>query len=307
MSTSVASVLERYSGVNKQQASTQEQANKSKFPIELPVTQGYLEDSEFYQIRGGLIAEVIQNPFVKFIDKGITERVIQDLRKVTLAAFGKTEDQTDLYASDEVMRKNAIMVDWLIVVRKKDRLVAFSSASFITRSLLCLNAAMVVPEEQPTGVGVIASSLMWELAVDNARRRGVLDPDIVARTHNRNAASVLLHIFKNSKLSTEPGLDNHTNSLIEKTADYLGCVIDKQKGISYNVYPEGLPAGTKSQSQRINAGFENVSSCDACYVSGRLDIAYTQKLIQRKVKKVGLQPEIPVRNRMIPVMMPAYA
>ncbi len=34
----------------------------------------YFQDSEFYHIRGGYVAEVIQNPFIKIMYKNLNER-----------------------------------------------------------------------------------------------------------------------------------------------------------------------------------------------------------------------------------------
>lgn len=244
----------------------------------------YLEDSRLYEIKGGFTAEVIQNPGNAFIQAGITCRVSEELSAVVLRAFNRTTEEIQVYASQEVMDKNAIWVDWLIVVRKNGLPVAFGSASFITPSLLYLNGAMVVPEEQITGIGVIANSLLWKIAVDDAQWRGISSVDIVCRTHNRNVASVLLHILEESVLSTECKSEPHAHDLFQKTAAYLKCNYDPNMGISVGVYPEGLPAGTKSKSERINAGFEHVGPRDACYVLGRLDDDYVRCLLKRQVR-----------------------
>jgi hypothetical protein len=255
------------------------------FPKVQTLPDRYLAESEIYHLKGGFEAEVIHNPGDKFLKAGILNQVSQELKAVVLAAFEKNNEDAETYVPRHTLAKNALWVSWLIVVRKHNSPVAFGSATFITPSLLYLSSAMVLPQEQPTGVGVIANALLWKLAVEEAGTRGIDDVDIICRTHNRSVASVLLHIFENGKLSTE-SLDADSRAIIHRTASYLGCEYDESTGISYDAYPEGLPAGLNSRSQRINEGFKQVGPKDACYVLGRLDLDYTDRLIARQAKRV---------------------
>ncbi len=247
--------------------------------------EGYFESSEYYQLKGGFEAEIIQDPGRKIMAAGLFKQVTEELGDVLLKAFEQDESDADKFLSGDKLTKVAVWVDWLVVVRKKGNPVAFGAGSFVTPYLFYLNAAMVMPEYQPSGVGLVANALLWKIAVENAERQGYKEPDIVVRTHNRNVASVFLHSLRDVKLSTEPIRDLYTRMILERTAEYLNCKIDRLTGVSYDVYPEGLPAGTKTKNQRINDAFEWVGPRDACYISGRLNMSYLSKILKRCAQK----------------------
>jgi len=267
----------------------------------------YLNDSLLYELKGGFVAEVIQNPGEKFLRAGVMNQVYQELSFVALEAFGKTQTEAETYVPQDVLAKNAIWVDWLIVVRKKGHPVAFGSATYITPFLLYLSSAMVLPAEQPTGVGVVANSLLWKLAVQEAKDNGLSEPDIICRTHNRNVASVLAQILRNSKISTENSRDTEAQLIFMKTANHLHCNYNPETGISQNVYPEGLPAGTKTKDARINQAFQHLGPQDACYVTGMLRMDFVNKLVGKYVR-----PHEPVQEKaekvgILPSMVPSFA
>ncbi len=253
----------------------------------------YFANSKFFQLKGGFEAEVIHKPGYKFLNGNMIGRVVEELGPVLLAAFGKEDIDSDKFLSGNRFTRVAVWVDWLVVVRKNRRPVAFSSASMIPPFLMYLNAAMVLPEFQVTGVGLVASALLWKTAVEETRKKVMLEPDIVCRTHNRNVASVLLHLLKDAKLSTE-ALDLNSKRTFAKVAKYLGCGYDEASGVSRNVYPDELPNGSKTNNVRINEAFEKIGPQDACYVIGRLDELYTEKLLARHVQ--GSSVEESIRN-----------
>ena len=289
MSSSVASMLEKSSEVNnKQQVPTQEHANQSKNPLESPITECYLENSEFYQIRGGFIAEVIQNPFVKFIDKGMTERVIQDLRKVTLAAFGKTEDEAEIYASDEVMRKNAVLVDWLTVVRKGTRIVAYTSASYIERNILYLNSSIVDPEFQcHSGLGILPHMYVWQEILESRLSFKTHNLTIVGRTCNKAAVSVMEHVWERVMISGEDNVSSEYQQIFKETAKVLSSSYEEATGIAKDVYPVGLPNGSGMHNEKLNKLFNKLKLCDAFYIAGKVNIKKVMKFVHREIVKIN--------------------
>ena len=304
MTSLITSMLEKFPKVNQQQISTQEQANQSKFPFESPVTECYIESSEFYRIRGGFIAEVIQNPFVKFIDKGMTERVIQDLRKVTLAAFGKTEAQAEVYASDEVMRKNAILVDWLTVVRKGTRIVAYTTGSIIERDVFYTNATMVIPEYQRnSGLGIVPNIYIWNKLLGKRMHLVSGDIKLVCRTQNKSIVSLLTHIWEEMIISGENNISDENKQMFKKIAESTNSSYEENNGISRNVYPGNLPKGKDNgHTNRFKEMFEKLGVRDAFYVAGKANARKFKKVIKMQISAIyekaksdfGYRNEIPL-------------
>lgn len=247
----------------------------------------YCADSETYQLKGGFIAELIQNPAVRFLEKGILDQVVTDLQEVTMSAMGKTTDEVDIFAPTKVITKNAIYVDWLTVVRKEGRVVAFAASSFIDRDLLYIQSTMVRQEYQThNGLGSIPNLYLWERIVERRRMAGGPEIYFVARTHNKNIASLLLHVLDNDILSTEIKENNHQcRDIMKRTIKYLECNYDENSGISKNVYPEGIPAGNKTSSNRINDCFRNIGPKDACYIIGTLNLSITKRFVRAGMKK----------------------
>ncbi len=265
----------------------------------------YFKDSFKYKIGGGFSAEVIHHPGDKFIEAGIIEKVQKELSYVAIMAFRKEMDEIDTYVPQNVISKNAIWVDWLVIVRKNKIPVAFGSATYLTPFLLYLSSAMVLPVEQPTGVGVLANALLWKLAVEEAVANGVGAPEIVCRTHNKNVASVMLHVLREVKISTENTTDLEEQKIFIKTANHLNCNYNFNTGISYNVYPEGLPFGTKISNERISEAFKDIGPSDACYISGKLNSNFIEKLLSKKVSAdIPEESEVPYTlNNLIPVFV----
>ena len=271
------------------------------------VSERYLGESRLHHLKGGFTAEVIQDPGDRLIQAGLFARASEELADVALAAFGKPARERDTYVPQHVIAKNALWVDWLVVVRKRNQPVAFGSATFIAPGLLYLSSAMVVPSEQPSGVGVVANSLLWKLAVETAMMQGMPEPEVVCRTHNRNVASVLLHLLKDGRLSSEAAGDVQAQAVFMKTANHLHCEYDPETGVSQNVYPEGLPAGTKTNDARLNAAFRHVGPCAACYVAGHLNLRYITRLVSRQLvePKPGLARELErVSQEKLPLLQP---
>ncbi len=293
MSSSVASMLEKSSEVNQQQVLTQEQANQSKNPFESPITECYLENSEFYRIRGGFVAEVIQNPFVKFIDKGMTERVIRDLRKVTLAAFCKTEDQAEIYASDEVMRKNAVFADFLTVIRKDKRIVAYSSCGFIESDLIYAHASMVVPEFQScSGLGILPNIYLW----NKLFKRNLRPLRVVVRTRNKDVASLVRHVWDDLTISGEEDRSEEFKYVFRRTSEVINSPYDEETGIIKNVYPNGLTTGSVKHSNKLNELFLKLDLHDAFFVAGRVNYSKITKIIKREISDYYEKNEITCVN-----------
>lgn len=243
----------------------------------------YTLESELYQLKGGFVAEVIQSPTNKMRQSGTYYKAFRELQLVTMKAFEKSLKTAHIYAPKKVVEKNVLNVDWLIVVRKQNRPVGYSSASYLSPFLVCLNSAIVDANFQAAGVGFVCGALLLKLINEKATDLGLLPLDYVCRTHNRNVASIMQQVLKGSVFSTEKNLSNEFKDNFTKMTKYLDCHYDEINGISKNVYPIGLPTGTKVSNPRINDVFKNVGDRDAVYITGQLNASRIEKLLQRNI------------------------
>ncbi|MEW6515736.1 MAG: GNAT family N-acetyltransferase [candidate division FCPU426 bacterium] len=257
----------------------------------------YLESSTIYQLRGGVEAEVINNPKFKFAQAGIEEHAKEELGNILIRSFGYNADQNGMFLDGNRFNRVAIDVDWLVVVRKKSQPIAFGAGTFITPFLFYVNSAMVLPEYQPLGIGSIAIALLLKIAREYALDINKYEPDIVCRTHNRSAASALLPALVDSKISSEIDKTTYSQMIFERTANHLKCSYDKTTGISKDVYPCELPTNEKVSNKRIIEAFRHLESRDACYVTGKLNVRFINRLLSKTVNEsLRTMERIPERS-----------
>jgi len=256
----------------------------SGFPVLYPSPKQYCHDSEFYQIRGGFVAEVIYNPFTRFMENGILHRVINDLRRVTLRAFGKTEKQAEIYAPDQIIRKNAIFVDWLTVVRKDTKVVAYTAASFIDDDILYLHASMVLPEFQSHGgLGIVPHMYVWKKLLESKLVNRQEKFRVVGRTRNQGVVSMMSHVLEKVMISGDNSLSLEYRQIFTKTAEVLKSPYDEENGIAKNVYPKGLPNGSGKTNGEYDKLFFGLDECDAFFIAGRVDVRRMLRLLNREL------------------------
>jgi hypothetical protein len=244
----------------------------------------YFETSEFYKIRGGFVAEVIQNPSVKFLEKGILNQVTQDLTMVTLAAFGKRMEEKEMYAPEKVIHKNGIFVDWLTVIRAGSEIIAYTSASYLGKEILYLNAAMVnMNFQSASGLGIIPHLYLWTKLLDHRHDQESLTLNIVMRSRNKDVANIMSHVLKNEKISGETNLTFEEKMLFSHVAKQIGSSYDENTGINFDVYPNGLPGGSDKHGEKLNMIFSKLGECDAYLISGKANYLRMKKLLQREI------------------------
>lgn len=242
--------------------------------------ESYAIQSEHYSLKGDFTMELIENPWIN-ITTSNKKRLKNELGHVLMGAFEKKEEDAQQFLSGSKLEKVAVLVDWLIVVRDKGFPVAFGSGSFISPSVFYLNGAMVLPQYQSTGVGLLSNALMWKRAVEERQKQGDGIPYFICRTHNKNVASVLTGFLDESTISTEEGINPKVQMICKKTADFLACHYDETTGVCNNVYPSELPKGSKKNNSRIEKAFHSVGTLDACFIVGKLNLNLTQRLIDR--------------------------
>ncbi|MCK5243552.1 hypothetical protein KAR34_13975 [bacterium] len=263
------------------------QERSENFPVLDSSRKYYLESSEFYQLRGGFEAEVIQNPLFKFIEKGIMDKVTRDLQKVTLKAFVKPESQMDIFAPEDVVRKNAIFADWLTVIRKGTKIIAFGSQTHIGQNVLCLNSAMVDPEYQSKGAfGILMQMYIWQKILGQKFVGRENELRIVMRTRNKDVASIMTHVLSNVKISGDPETTEDQVRFYEIVANALQSPYEQQTGILRNVYPEGLPNGTNGRNEKINTLFPKLGAKDAYFVAGEVNMKSSARLLRRELERI---------------------
>jgi hypothetical protein len=249
----------------------------------------YFSDSEFYNIHGGFVAEVIQNPHFKILQAGLLEKVTQDLTAATLAAFGKTRDQKEEYAPKDVIWKHGIFVDWLTVVRDGSKVIAYSSSSYLNESqnLIYFNATMVDEAYQKiSGLGSINHMYVIEKIL---RQRNDLESaslDFVTRSRNKGVARLLSSIMKYIKISGDDSLPQEDKSLFSNVAKLIDGVYDEATGICKNVYPKGLPTGVDKPDALGNM-FLKLDECDGFFIYGKFNYHRICKYLAREVKPIG--------------------
>lgn len=254
----------------------------------IPKKKCYFESSEFYQIRGGFIAEVIQNPAVKALETGIMEQIVDDLTLVTLASFGKDVSQKDLYASEKVIKKNAIFVDWLTVVREDSKIVAYAASSYldVKKAILYFNATIVDEKYQLKG-GLGSINHMYIIA-KILESRGDLESNslsLLTRTRNKNVARLMDSVLKNMKISGQDDLGLDDKEFFNSVAKSIDGIFDCATGITRNIYPAGLPFGSE-KADNINEIFCKLGECDAYLISGKINYDKISKFIKREIKSV---------------------
>lgn len=246
----------------------------------------YFADSEFYTVRGGITAEVIYSPFVKMIQKGIVGQVIKDLRKVTLAAFEKTEDQSDVYTPDKVMLKNAIMVDYLTIFRNESTIVAYTTSTYLDKNILYLNAAMVNPRYNDRHcLGTLGHLYTWHKILEQ-RPEAKNDLKIIIRTRNKDVANIMFHILVDAAVSGDETATEELKNTFNKTACLIESNYDAKSGINREVYPEDLPDGSDGHGECFNNIFLKLGPCDACFIAGKMNCMRLEKIVKREVISV---------------------
>jgi hypothetical protein len=257
--------------------------------IAQPKPKCFFQDSEFYQIRGGFIAEVINNPALKGIKQGVVSEMIVELTKVTLSSFGKTEDQKETYASEKIIRKNAILVDWLTVVRFGSSIVAYAASSYLDdqKQNLYFNATIVDQAYQSKGgLGSINHMFILEKILKERMDFESNTLDLITRTRNKNVARLMDSVLNGMKISTDDNLALSEKKRFANLADLIGGSYDATTGIDKNVYPVGLPSGAE-KSDEINKSFECLGECDGVLISGKINYQRICKFLKREVVSIA--------------------
>jgi hypothetical protein len=283
MSTAVG-VLER-NPIIQTPGQVSYQASRKNFPVLYSPPKYYFESSEFYQIRGGFTAEFIENPTMKIIGMtGLQQRIIYDLKRVTLAAFGKDKSQEEIYAPDQVIMKNCILVDSLTIIRKGSEVVAFASSSFLDDDILYENASMVDPKYQGSvGLGMIPPMYVWSKIFEK-RPELINRLKITGRTCNQEVVSMLDHVLENMVVSGQDDLDKKDVDLFEKVASELSCNYDLETGILKEVYPEGLTKG--KQKQKFAETFAKLGPKDGYLLAGKVKYMHVCRLLKRETSVI---------------------
>lgn len=248
----------------------------------------YFADSEFYQIRGGFTAELIKNPMIKFIKHEMINRVVSDLIPVTLSAFEKNNDKSEIYASKEIIMKNTIFTDYLTIIRDGDKIVAYSASSFLDKkkSILYFNATNVAKEYQNKGVLGSINHMYVVVKILNERKdyEGC-SLTLVTRTRNKSVARLLDSVYLNMKVSGDASLSFKEKEFFNVVAEILKSPYDIKTGVNKNVYPSGLPNGSE-KNDKIDKIFSKLDTGDAFFISGKPNFAKASILLKRQVKKL---------------------
>jgi|GEM_PF-2814082 len=244
-------------------------------------TDRYFRHSACYHIKYECTAELIRNPAKHDPIPGYAA-MTRELWDVLLEACGQDESRSDYYHSIIHIEKIAVFVDYLLVVRKHGRPVAFMAGTFISREWFYFNTAVVIPRFQEVGLGSIMTGLFCHTVIHDAARIGI-DPFFVCRTQNRKVLQALLGSFVNGKISTEAGLPDTHRDIFQTIAARLGCGIDS-RGISRNVYPAGMPkCENEIKDPRIQQATAALGPQDACYVAGRINRRLVELFFKRNV------------------------
>jgi hypothetical protein len=248
---------------------------------------GYLHDSEYYQIRGEFMAEVIANPEPTFYEKKMSSKVINDLRAVTMRAFEKPMSMSEIYAPDSTMAKNILQVDYLTIIRNGEKIVAFGSQTMVHQNTLYLCSAIVDPAYATSRpLGTLINVYIWTkiLKQDYAGRENQLN--IIARTRNKNVATLFYHCLYNVMISGDRYASNEQKYYYQQMAEILNCKYNNKTGILKDVYPSGLPSGGNVKNNHVNSLFTELGSRDAYFISGNVKLRTSEILMKREVKNV---------------------
>jgi hypothetical protein len=247
----------------------------------------YFQDSEFYQLHGGFTAEVIQNPFNKFLEKGITNNVIHDLTKVTLASFEKSQDESEIYAPEKVIIKNAVLVDWLTIVRHENKIVAYASSSYLDefKNTLYFNATIVDADFKQYSIGSITHMYIFEKILKSRNDFESSTLNLITRTRNRSVAKLLESVMLDVKYSSDSELDCEDKSFFSQAAKMIGGTYNEKDGISMRVYPTGLPVGSDKVSEKIQRVFAPLGETDGLLILGKCNYLKICKFLKREIKK----------------------
>lgn len=255
---------------------------EQKKSMQTEIGECCFEDSEFYQVRGGVVAEVIHYPFLKF-----TQRQKQDLfkklRETTLKSFGKDESEAEIYASDEILRKNSILVDWLTLFRYEKKIIAYTSCSLLTPKILYSNASIVNPDYQSKGCfGILGHMYIWD-KLANQPNFDISQINVVVRTRNRDVVNIMSHVLENLNISCQDHLAAEIKKIFDQIAVFFGNHYDANTGIAKNVYPEGLPSGICNHNVFFDYIFSKVGARDAAFVTGKINYKKTAIMLRREV------------------------
>ena len=181
------------------------------------------------------------------------------------------------------MTKTVLAVDYLLVAGHEEKVVAFTSGTFITPEVFYLNSSIVKTEHQTRGIGAVITALLCKKAIEDKISSDTKKPYIVCRTRNFNVASSLLGAFKEGGISTETVLDNKMKNFFVMLSKYLNCRYNARLGVAYNVYPNGLVRGIDVKKSRVREALDMLGPRDACYVYGKLNMKLINFLLKRNI------------------------
>jgi hypothetical protein len=246
----------------------------------------YFSDSEFYQMRGGFTAEVIRNPFVKFTEHILLTKAVNELTQVTMAAFDKSMNNVEVYAPQSVIIKNAIMVDWLTIIRQGNKIVAYATSSYLEEEQknLYLSATIVDKDYQAkSGLGLFAQIYIWEKILKLRNDFESHSLNIVTRSRNKDVARILKSLLKQMKISGDD-LNENECEFFKTVAHAINSPYNTETGINPNVYPAGLPVGL-SKNDDIDNVFSKLGECDAFLLAGKIDYEKIVRLLKREITR----------------------
>jgi len=246
-------------------------------PFPTPYRRSFLH-SQIFTLSRYYDVEIVHQPYHE-----ATVDIAEKLWNVLMRSCEKSEDEDAGYREKISIWKVALNVDYLVLASRQDQLVAFTSGSYIDRELFYINAAMVLPEFQATGIGGFLTCMLAFNPVIANLQAGIEETHMVCRTQNRQAASLFLHACEGAAISTEP-LSDRVRSLLMKTTAFLHCDLEAATGITRNIYPEGLPKGCEIHNDRINRAFAGLGPTDACYIIGRLKLPLVTHLLKGKLE-----------------------
>jgi hypothetical protein len=230
-------------------------------------------DSHFYNIHGGFIAEVISHPYQRFMHEKQLDLAGDFFLKLSSKIFsGHANDWQNSLTLKEI-KKNIFEADWLILLSFNGNIIGYTTATWIDRNYIYINAACLLLEySKKAGLGGIQSIILYNFLLKYHRYQLSREFKFIARTRNREVVKLFEHMCQEVKISFDSKLSKTERKEFSHIAEKIHSPFDEKTGLIKNIYSGGFPTGNSRRCLNLQAFFSNPeNSKDAFFISGRPD------------------------------------
>jgi hypothetical protein len=232
---------------------------------------GNFPDSHFYNIQGGFVAEVISNPHQRFMRERQLDLAGDFFLKLSSKIFsGHANDWQNSLSLNEI-KKNIFEADWLILLSFNGNIIGYTTATWIDRNYIYINAACLLLEySKKAGLGGIQSIILYNFLLKYYRQHLNREFKFIARTRNREVVKLFEHMCQEVKISFDTKLSKTERQEFSHIAGKIQSPFDEKTGLIKNIYSGGFPTGISRKYTNLQTFYASEEYArDAFFISGK--------------------------------------